>query len=218
MLTVVVLVPTLLAPAGCSGSDGPATPASPEAGDAQTPSEGGGSATDLTGALGARGLAVGKGSFEFLDLSQCCSTSCLGNNPSSPYGALFVPAAPGQPAAADRPDGLSSTFRLRADEAIVFVGSTPPEVKYFGFTPYVADRAKDGGGRRLVAASVSEPGEAVFGKRTAVIAAADRRTVEAVTDSLKLGTITFRTYLEPSTKTAPDPTTLVRDRVLRLRR
>ncbi len=36
-------------------------------------------------------------------------------------------------------------------------------------------------------------------------------------DDNKLGTITFRTYLEPSTRTAPDPSTLVRDRVLRFR-
>jgi hypothetical protein len=196
-VSLLVLVPALLAPAGCSGSDGsvelaPANDAGPD--DA---SDGGGSTTDLTRALGERGLTVGKGSFEFLDLSACCATSCLGNNPTSPYGAFFVPAAPGQAAdAGGRADGLSSTFRLRADEALVFFGNTPPEVKYFGFTPYVADRAKDGGGRRLVAASVAEtlndlviavdapPGEPVFGRRTAIVAAADRRTVQAVSDSL----------------------------------
>ena len=195
-----LLVPALLTPAGCSGADGsgelgPTADASTDGG--IDPSSDAGSATDLVGALGARGLTVGKGSFEFLDLSACCSTSCLGNNPTSPYGAFFVPAAPGEPVAPGaRPDGLSSTFRLRADEAIVFLGNTPPEVKYFGFTPYVADRAKEGGGRRLVAASVAEtlnnlviavdapPSEPVFGKRTAIIAAADRRTVQAVSESL----------------------------------
>jgi hypothetical protein len=31
----------------------------------------------------------------------------------------------------------------------------------------------------------------------------------------KPGTITFRTYLEPSTATAPDPSTLVIDRVIK---
>lgn len=37
-------------------------------------------------------------------------------------------------------------------------------------------------------------------------------------DNGKLGSLAFRTYLEPSTKTAPSPSTLVRDRVLRFRR
>src|SRR5262249_34093023 len=92
-----------------------------------------------------------------------------------------------------RADGLSNQFRLRADEAIVFWGMTPPEVKYFGFTPYIADRDDGNGGRRQVAAGVSETlhdlvtgggGSRVFPQRPPIIAAADAPTVGRVRDAL----------------------------------
>lgn len=132
-------------------------------------------------ALAAAGYTVQSGRFSFLDMSACCAGSCAGNNPSSPYAAFFVPPAPGGiPDPNTAPDGMSNSFRLRDDEAIVFVGTTPPEVRYFGFTPYLTDRARPGGARRSVAASLSETlnqlvirtaGGGVFGARTAVIAA-----------------------------------------------
>ena len=37
-------------------------------------------------------------------------------------------------------------------------------------------------------------------------------------DNGRIGQLAFRTYLEPATRTAPHPTTLVRNRVLRFRR
>ena len=104
-------------------------------------------------ALAAGGFTVQEGRFSFLDMTACCASSCAGNNPSSPYAALFVPPAPGGlPDPNPAPDGMSSAFRLRADEAVVFVGQTPPEVRYFGFTPYLTDRAQAYGARRPVAA------------------------------------------------------------------
>jgi hypothetical protein len=143
---------------------------------------------DLAAALAARGFVVQNGAFEFLDMSGCCATSCAGNNPSSPYAAFFVPPAPGQTAPNNNPraDGTSAAVHLRADEALVFVGNTPPEASYFGFTPYLMDRARPSGSRRSVFASLSEtlnqgvittaaPGP--FEQRTAIIAAADATTV-----------------------------------------
>ncbi|HEY0252682.1 MAG TPA: hypothetical protein VGC41_14200, partial [Kofleriaceae bacterium] len=133
---------------------------------------------DFATAFSTSGFTAGAGTFEFLDLTQCCESSCAGNNPSSPYGTLFVPAGPDEttPNPHARPDGLSDGFRLRADEAVVFVGTTPPDAKYFGFTPYLNDDGN--GGRRVVAASIAETlndlvigteGASAFGSRTAII-------------------------------------------------
>ncbi|MCA9639561.1 MAG: hypothetical protein KC492_02675, partial [Myxococcales bacterium] len=68
--------------------------------------------------------------------------SCSGNNPTSPYSTYYVPRAPGQTVANpnELPDGTSSTFRLREDEAVIYVGKTPPPAKYFGFRSYLFDR------------------------------------------------------------------------------
>ncbi|MEO8553615.1 MAG: hypothetical protein ABI678_26760 [Kofleriaceae bacterium] len=150
---------------------------------------------DYGAAFATTGLRTATGTFEFLDLSTCCATSCAGNNPSSPYGTVFVPEGPDEtaPNPHARPDGLSDAFRLRADEAIVFVGKTPPPARYFGFTPYLNDRDDGNGGRRLVAASLSEtlndlviatdrpPG---FDARTAIIMTGDAGTEAKVRAAL----------------------------------
>ena len=147
----------------------------------------------LDGRLRASGYTVTPGKFSVLDLSSCCDSSCAGNNPSSPYGAFFVPPAPNQSPEPDADaNGLATDFHLREDEAIVFVGPTPPESKYFGFTPYLTKR-----GDREVAASLSETlndlvinvnapaGSSVFAQQTAIIAAADQTTVDRITGVLQ---------------------------------
>ncbi|HTJ47479.1 MAG TPA: hypothetical protein VL463_35515 [Kofleriaceae bacterium] len=145
---------------------------------------------DFVTSFGSHGLRAAAGSFELLDLSNCCASSCAGNNPSSPYAAWFVPPGPDEttPNPHARADGMSNAFRLRADEAIVFVGTTPPTSRYFGFTPYIEDRAKSGGGRRVVAASVSETlNDLVLhadGARTAIIATGDAGTEAKARDAL----------------------------------
>lgn len=146
-------------------------------------------ATPVEEALAARGFVVGRGTFEFLDMSDCCELSCAGNNPASPYASFFVPPAPSEAPSSDaRPDGTANFVRLRADEAIVFVGPLPPPAKYFGFTPYVMDRSGPLGVRRPVFASLSETlNDQVIASqagRTAVIAAADSTTVARVKEGL----------------------------------
>jgi hypothetical protein len=150
---------------------------------------------DYSAGFATAGLRAAAGTFEFLDLTQCCATSCAGNNPSSPYGTVFVPPGPDEtvPNPHARADGLSDAFRLRADEAIVFVGTTPPPARYFGFTPYLNDRDDGSGGRRMVAASLSEtlndlviatdaaPG---FGAHTAIIMTGDAGTEAKVRTAL----------------------------------
>jgi hypothetical protein len=62
--------------------------------------------------------------------------SCYALNNDSPYLVYLLPKAPNQVA-----DNLFPwTYRVRSDEAIVFVGVTPPEVKYFSYKMYIAGR------------------------------------------------------------------------------
>lgn len=74
--------------------------------------------------------------------------SCYGNNPTSPYMQFKVPKAPGQTVnntISDAPinpqdAGLWLDYRMRPDEAIVYVGVTPPECEYFSYIGYIALR------------------------------------------------------------------------------
>lgn len=152
-------------------------------------------AVSLTAALQARGFTVQPGSFQFLDMSTCCQTTCSGNNPSSPYAAFFVPPAPGQtaPNPNPRPDGTASSYRLRADEAIVYLGTTAPEAAYYGFTPYLMERSDAQGAPKSVFASLSETlnqlvitteGPGPFEQRAAVIVAADATTASLARQAL----------------------------------
>ncbi len=169
---------------GASGAGGGATGGmGGNAGDAAV--------SGLEQSLADHGFETATGAFRLLDLSDCCAAgkSCSGNNPSSPYGSFALPRAPGQTVAntSEGPDGLASAFRLRADEAVIYVGTSPPAAKYFGFTPYLFDRQGSGGARKPVFASLSEtlnhlvlavggepdPFEAKF----ALVAAADQTTL-----------------------------------------
>lgn len=156
------------------------------------------SATAVLDAFEGKGLNATQGRFEFLDISKCCEPDgyCFGNNPTSPYAAFFVPRPPEQtePNLGESDDGFSSAFRLRTDEAVVFIGDTPPPAAYFGFTPYVFDRQYPNQ-RSPVFASLGDTlnnltiatrgtpsgtsGNA-FSSQTAVIAAADRGTEQRV--------------------------------------
>jgi hypothetical protein len=152
-------------------------------------------AVTLDAALAARGFLVQPGSFEFLDMTQCCETSCSGNNPSSPYATMFVPPAPGQtaPNPDTRDDGTASQWRLRADEALVFIGPTAPQAAYFGFTPYLMQRVAANGTPKSIFASLSETlnhlviGTAdgqPFASQTAVVVAADSVSANLATAAL----------------------------------
>ncbi|HPO14075.1 MAG TPA: hypothetical protein PLI09_11565 [Candidatus Hydrogenedentes bacterium] len=64
--------------------------------------------------------------------------SCYAFNKSTPYCVYLLPPAPNQPAGLIDPYPFGS--RLRADEALVFVGYTPPPCKYFGYQMYLGLR------------------------------------------------------------------------------
>ena len=58
------------------------------------------------------------------------------------------------------PAGMSPVWRLRPDEAVVYLGKTPPAAKYFSYTPYIFDRlnAKTGMRASLMSADrIEEP-------------------------------------------------------------
>ncbi len=97
-------------------------------------------------ALEKDGFTVQQGELGFYDViklyNQGLLPSAWGNNPTTKYIAYFVPAAPGykvdkKPSMLAKALGFSGNatayFRLRPDEAIVFVGRTPPECRYFNF-------------------------------------------------------------------------------------
>jgi len=103
--------------------------------------------------LSSKGFQCNQGTVAFPDWigmgCACELPSCWGNNPSSTYGAYVLPPAPGQTAlnpwaeafsTAEQPN-WSCFWRLRPDEAIVFIGQTPPTMTYFGFVSYLFDRA-----------------------------------------------------------------------------
>ena len=90
--------------------------------------------------------------------------NCQGNNPSSPYGMYYFPPAKGEyidngrmgKTWADfdchcensvrvitdenKNTTLYRAWRLRQDEAMVFIGLTPPKCKYFSFRSYIGRR------------------------------------------------------------------------------
>ena len=150
----------------------------------------------LTAALRERGYTVQAGEFRFFQIHDCLAMpSCVGNNPTSPYGMYCLPPAPGDtPARAAEPPcpregNLRWVWRLREDEALVFLGKTPPRSRYFSFRSYLFSRAGWFRHRELFAslgdalhlldiATAGSPNGAggdPFAQETVVISTADRR-------------------------------------------
>ena len=134
-------------------------------------------------ALEADGFVVQEGTVGFIDIDDCCDwVSCFKWNPTSDYGAYFVPLAPEEPASHLVP-GSEFAFRMRPDEAIVYVGPTASSVNYFSFRSYVHERYMDDLGRRVphflsLGDSINQTvieteGDEPFGAETVVITAAD---------------------------------------------
>ena len=95
-------------------------------------------------ALEEDGFTVQQGAIGFFDAIKAYNlgvlTSALGNNPTTKYLTYFVPPAPGHKVpeqfakiatALGISQNTSAFWNLGPDEAIVFVGRTPPECRYF---------------------------------------------------------------------------------------
>jgi hypothetical protein len=108
-------------------------------------------ADSLRQSLEQAGFQVQKGDFAPVDFFKLYQEklvrSCNGNNADNPYFACAMPLSPGQTCPDyleienDPPRYLS--FRLRPNEAIVLVGKTPPEVKYFSYFAFLSTRSPD---------------------------------------------------------------------------
>jgi hypothetical protein len=106
-----------------------------------------------------------------------------GNNVGVPYFGIQMPPPPGQ-------DSLFSVplmYNVRADEAVILIGKTPPKCKYFSYRSYLYNRYYDfppPPERRKINASLGEttslyrmrpdlPLDSMFSRNFAIIMAAD---------------------------------------------
>lgn len=160
------------------------------------------------GQLVRNGYGVRDGVFTIFRPENCLDFAyCFYNNPTSPYGIPQVPLGFGEP----NPDPLNLRgnppdlrrfflrYRMQPDEAIVWIGQTPPECPYFSFTAYVFSRHNPNGigrppygDRATIFASLSDsenqvtlrtsaaPGESPFEKESVVMMTADRGTDEGL--------------------------------------
>jgi hypothetical protein len=154
-----------------------------------------GRAAVFRAALEANGYSVNSGQMTPVDtivdlLDSGVGDSANGNNVGQPYKVLMVPISPlGEENPFER--GLT-IFRLRPDEAVVYLGPTPPQCDYFSFTVFLWVRHKDSlvpRGDWMVAA-VNDPLNSAlirtegngtpFGKQTMVIFTADRGVYDRV--------------------------------------
>ncbi len=120
-------------------------------------------------ALEQDGFTVQEGEIGYFDLIKLYDEGTLpsayGNNPATKYLAYFVPPAPGYPvderiATIAKTLGMSgntsSFWHLGPDEAVVFVGNTPPECRYFGYDNYLMSRTYGDGDTRWIFANVAD--------------------------------------------------------------
>ncbi|WP_229388219.1 hypothetical protein [Methanosarcina sp. DH2] len=120
-------------------------------------------------ALEQDGFTVQEGDLGFFDtirlLEEGILPSAYGNNPTTKYLIYFVPPAPGYEVdeRISRLTGIlgiggntTPFWNLGPDEAVVFVGRTPPECRYFSYDNYVIHRTV-GNERRWIFANLADP-------------------------------------------------------------
>ena len=159
-------------------------------------------------ALQEEGFTVQPGKLEKFDVLAMYDAhiipSCFGNNPSTPYLAYKIPGHPGLVRGGRVTDapvnpankGLWLDYFMDPQEAIVYVGSTPPEAKYYSYRSYVGTRwFPELGTYQRIFASLGDtinnyriktgtiPGDTSpgpYGKPVMIVTTADRGTNELV--------------------------------------
>ena len=112
----------------------------------------------LVAQLEAAGFLVQEGDLTFDAASDCCDwKSCLHTNPAGRYGTYALPPAPGEFRGDREPDehGQTVTWRLRPDEALLYIGPEPPGAHYTSFRTYLDDVA-DGDRRAIYFGSLGD--------------------------------------------------------------
>ncbi len=112
-----------------------------------------GNVTAFKQTLEKDGFTVQQGRIGYLDIIKLYDMGVLpsayGNNPSTRYLTYFVPPAPGRNVpelfsritkALGMGQDTSAFWTIGPDEAVVFVGRTPPECRYFSFDHYLLSR------------------------------------------------------------------------------
>lgn len=92
----------------------------------------------------------GLGYFDFMKLyNEGILPSAYGNNPATQYLVYLVPPASGHEVTGEISEIIKALgvnakvtpfWSLRPDEAVVFVGRTPPECRYFSFDQFLMER------------------------------------------------------------------------------
>ncbi|MFY3743244.1 hypothetical protein ACOQFB_04995 [Anaeromyxobacter sp. Red801] len=149
---------------------------------------------ELTGALERRGFIVTPGAVEVWNRGEawCRYDPTIDHawyNNNAPYLVLKVPRAAGAPE-------LVQDFKLRPDEAVVLVGTTPPPERYFAFYSWIANKVYPDGERllglmiapadpvnHLSIKTEGPPGEP-FGQRVALVFTPDRGTYRGILEAL----------------------------------
>jgi len=102
--------------------------------------------------LTAKGYTVQAGVYGFFTPDRCTEIDdCYANNPSSPYGLIFLPPGVNEDVTTNPNWGMplsekvngsmySASYRLEANETIVLLGQTPPRSLYYSYVPYIFDR------------------------------------------------------------------------------
>ncbi len=115
------------------------------------------------------GFTVQQGEIGFFDLIKLYNEglipSAYGNNPTTKYLAYFVPPAPGYKVnersskiakMLGKSGNATAYYTLRPDEAIIFVGRTPPECRFFNFDADLMFRTY-GNNTRWIWANIGDP-------------------------------------------------------------
>jgi len=178
-------------------------------------------------ALERDGFTVGQGAAAVFPLIEAYEAglikACWGNDPTKPYLVCLVPPSPGEQVPSYKfkvgeflgLKGVTILFRMRPDEALIFVGRTPPECKYYGFAGYLMERFY-GNESRVIFADIADalnhltintegtPNGAEgnpFDKNTVIVSTADRginERVRAAAISAGYSSSITNTYVIPS--------------------
>ncbi|MEM9444062.1 MAG: hypothetical protein AAGA18_01805 [Verrucomicrobiota bacterium] len=131
--------------------------------------------------------------------------NCQANNPTTPYGVFMFPKNGDNSI-------MSMDWKLAENEAIVFVGVTPPKSRYFGIVPYIWSRYESGNEINLYASlgdtlnnaaiKTSGPNQDSFNRNSVIIMTRDWQTDAAIRKALTHPTIglspnIFNTYAFP---------------------
>ncbi len=178
-------------------------------------------------ALERDGFVVGQGAAAVFPLIEAYEAglikACWGNDPTKPYLVCLVPPSPGEQVPSYKfkvgeflgLKGVTILFRMRPDEALVFVGRTPPECKYYSYSGYLMERFY-GNESRVIFADITDALNHLtintegtpngsegnpFDKNTVIVSTADRgidERVRAAAISAGYSYSIMNTYVVPS--------------------